>query len=150
MCARGYATTKAGVVRHHSPPDGSVGVAHCAGGGLPPTPAPGFQPVDEPLALPTVTIDSPARTPCGCEFDAQSDQPKHVWTGCLLHACDHHWSGWTVLPTTMVDFRHCAVCGLVQLQDRPPCQLCGSPDARSLDVPDYGPVYVCTPCVVSA
>lgn len=62
-------------------------------------------------------------------------------------ACQHDWSGWTRLPSSATDFRQCAVCRHVEMQERKPCALCADADARAYEVPDYGTAYVCTPCL---
>ena len=104
-----------------------------------------FQP---PRGATPVLVDGPA--PCGCEFDSQSSDPIDVWIGCLLHSCDHSWSGWTRLPGTTEDFRRCGHCQLIQMQQRQPCALCAAADARAYEVPDYGTAYVCTTCLQGA
>ncbi|MCG7592408.1 hypothetical protein [Mycobacterium sp. PSTR-4-N] len=62
-------------------------------------------------------------------------------------ADEHQMSGWTRLPTTTLDFRRCLDCGHIETQERQPCTLCGSTEARAYEVPGYGLAYVCTPCL---
>ncbi|MGU3650662.1 hypothetical protein [Mycolicibacterium sp. A43C] len=132
-CAGDYALRSDGLVRVH----GITGRGPCSGSMKPPAALP-----------PTELVDGRDSPPCGCEFDGQSDDPKDVWIGCAVHACDHQWSGWTRLPTgTAEDFRRCALCAHVELQPRRPCVLCGGQDARAFEVPDYGTAYVCDPCM---
>ena len=134
-CRGDYALRSDGLVRVH----GITSRGPCTGSMRPPA---GRTPPTRPPAV--QVVDS---SPCGCAFDAQSDDPKDVWIGCRKHACEHHWSGWTRLPGTREDFRRCALCRHVELQPRRPCVLCGDQDTRAFEVPEYGTAYVCTPCL---